>query len=255
LDQPETKVIQVEREGPPRKLTPQELLDEMVKAFPKLTETQRQHFSARLAEAGYKVTKVVETERPAAPPQTIDLPEATVRKLGERGQIRVYPTQILNLFHELLDCTVTLAAAAQGVLKAMYRQGDVAHPPEMEEEQQLRSTIARYCKGEAGVTPEQMRLAVQKVRVRLATMLRIPGELPGKMCNRLRLIHPESIRDTVRRQTRFGALLKDEKVSCWDTFEDRWNKLGLGQTQESVYWDVDFAKDVVTIADPQNGPR
>jgi hypothetical protein len=264
-DQNGGEVITVEREAPPRALTPQELLDQLVAAAPRLTDKDRQAFSKRLLDAGFAITKAIPSAPAtspaptpaAAPTQEMEfLPEQTARKLGEKGQVRTYPTQVFNVLHELLDCTMTLATAARGAVEEMYRRGEMTPPRDREDDSQLRAAVSRYLKGESGASSEQMRQAVQKVRSRTAAMLLLPAKLPGKMSERLvKLVHPDAITRMVEREGRLAALVKDPKVRCWEKYERLWNDRGLGQTQNSMYWDVDFAKDVVAIVEGQNAPN
>jgi hypothetical protein len=245
----EAKPARVEiKETPARTLTPREKVEQVAALFSTLTEQERTLFSQRLADAGYKIVVKAPPERVTGVPPMDYLPEPIARKLGEKGPIRVYPAQVFNVFHELLDCVTTLASAAQILLQEMYRRSQTPVAREREEDWKVSQAIGRYLKGEPSGSPEQMRVAVMNIRVRLAAMLRIPGALPAKMCERLELARPANIKRVVQREGGL-AVLKDEKVRCWDRYERLWDHLGLGQIQDSRYWDVDLAKDVISIVE------
>jgi hypothetical protein len=251
----ETKVVQVEKEGPPRKLTPRELLEQVVAVFSTLAEKERTEFSQCLAQAGYAITREKEV-RGAAPPTPVAmdvLPEPIARKLGEKPPFppcRVYPTQIFNVFHELLDCVVTLADVAHKVMEEMYRRSKTESIVRRED---VRSPILRYLKGDPVASQEQMRNALRRIRVRLAAMLSMAGVLPAKMCNNLKVVSPAEILKVVQREkSMLGSLVKDEKVACWERNVRHWEKKRLAEIQDSPYWDEDWAREVVLIVEGQS---
>jgi len=247
----EIRVVQVEKEGPPRKLAPRELLEQMTAIFPTLSEKERTEFSQRLSDAGYRITKEKEV-RTVAPPMDV-LPEPIARKLGEKPPFppcRVYPTQVFNVFHELLDCVLTLADAAQKVLEEMYRRSKTESVLRRDD---VRPAILRYLKGDPSVSQDHLHSAVVKIRVRLAAMLSIAGELPAKMCSNLEVVSPRKIREVVQRnKSLLGGLMRDDKVLCWDLNERHWKTKGLGEIQDSPYWDEAWAREVVFIVEGPN---
>ena len=255
--QTEVKVVEVE--APPRKPTPPEALEALVSAFPRLSERERQLFSKQLLEAGYKIERVekaVET-RPATEPMEF-LPEPTTRKLGLKGQVRVYPTQVFQVLHELVDCVMAVAGSAQTVLQEIYRRAEKGSLLR-DDAAQMRVALGRYLSGEPGGGLPQMQLAVGKIRVRLVGVWKLPGALPVRLCERLRPCQPASIEAVLKREDEENGivasmkdLLKDRKVRCWERYRAIWDRHGLGQIQDSEFWDIEFAEDIISIVEGRN---
>lgn len=246
-DKTEVKVVEVEKEGPPRKLSPEELVEELAAAFPILTIRQREEISHRLLEAGFKIEK---TSREESVPPIEVLPDATARKLGLKSPVRVYPTQLFNVFHELLDCVVRVGGVAQEIFQELHGRAGAIET--IGREEGVKQVIARYLSEDPDSSSEEVSHAIGKVRMQLVSMLKIPGALPEKLCERMQVISPESIEGTVEHEDAGGAfarVFKDKKVRCWEKYIFLWRRDALGQTQGSPFWDSVFAKSVLEICD------
>lgn len=243
-NQIEIKTVEVTKWTAPRKPTPDEALAVLKECAKDLSEAQRQDFSQQLFAAGYKINKI--EAKALAPPVSLGaMPESTAKKLGLKLPVSASPERVFVVLEETVDCLTKLSEAARTIVLRLYEGATMEKPPK-EEDSALRAVIARYLSGDPAVTPEKMREALSKARRRLGSTMQLPGALPALMCERLKKnFEPASIVALADRQG--GSFFKDRKIAYWETYERLWTLKQLGFIGNSEFWDVCFARDVISI--------
>jgi len=242
----EVRVIEVTKEAAPRQVTVEEALELLVKAAPQLSESQRRTYSERLASVGYRILELRSEPAPVAAPQPVGggierLPDALGRKLGLRTEAKVYPTQVFNVLHELVDCVLALSGAASQVVTELRRR---AGEPPGNREDDLKAILAQYLTDQPGGSADRMRLVVSRTRTRLAGFLQVPAELPRDLCSRATTIDPETIVDVIKREKDPGFMANTHKM-YWERFAILWKRDQWASVDGSPVWEKKAAQSVL----------
>lgn len=242
----EVRVIEVTKETAPRQVTVEEALDLLVKAAREMPESQRRTYAERLAGAGYRVLERRPEPVASAPAQPAGggmerIPDALGRKLGLKPDAKAYPTQIFNVLHELVDCVVTLSAAASQVLSDLRRRAG-ENPGNREEG--VRVVLAQYLTDQPGGSADRMRLAISQTRDRLSGFLCVPAQLPRDLCSRATTIDPETIVEVIKREKVAGILDNTYKI-YWDRFTILWKRDQWASADGSPVWEKKAAQSVL----------
>jgi hypothetical protein len=169
------------------------------------------------------------------------LPDALGRKLGLKSEAKVYPTQVFNVLHELVDCTLALSGAASQVVSEMRRRAD--EPPGNREED-LKAILAQYLTDQPGGSAERMRLVVSRTRTRLARFLNVPVELPKDLCTKAMTIDPDTIVDVIKREKEPGFMANTHKM-YWERFAKLWKRDQWSSVDGSPIWEKQVAQSVL----------
>lgn len=244
-NQIEIKTVEVTKWTAPRKPTPDEALAVLKDCAKDLSEAQRQDFSQQLFAAGYKVNRT-EAKPPPASGSFGAVPESTAKKLGLKQPASVSPERVFVVLEETVDCLTKLSEAARTIVLRLYDGATMEKPPK-EEDSALRAVIGRYLSGDPAVTPEKMREALSKARRRLGSSMQLPGALPALICERLKMnFDPAAIKALAERQGG-GNFWRASEIGYWETYERLWTLKQLGFIEHSEFWDVCFARDVISI--------
>ncbi len=242
----EVRVIEVEKPVAARQVTADEALELLVKAGGQLSDAQRRSYSERLVAAGYKISERRVEAAPVPVAQPFEkLPDALSRKLGLKGEIHVYPTQVFNVLLELVDFVLSVSAAASEVLVELRRRA--AESPASREED-LKTAVGLYLGDQPGGSAEKMRMAVARTRMRLGGFLQVPAELPRDLCEKAQSLSPETIIETVKRERTIGVF-DNEWNLYWKKYAMLWNRDQWSKVESSSIWEKKVAQSVLRSVD------
>jgi len=258
----EVQVVEVTKELPPRRHTPDELLDQLVAAYPQLSERQRRQYSERLMAAGFQVQPPPPVAETPAAGTGFQLQKKTEILLGLAESPTVYPTQVFLVLHELLENMVELQRDATGVRRELEKfipksassPRQRARPTAFAKDPSDAIVVLRgYLSGDPTVSDDHVRTAVGQLGSELRRFVWSPSFVRDEMREELaKVLGPKKIENLVEVGT-FGS----KKAGCWDKFVDLWDFYGYDKLgDETKYWGRTYAEAVLeALSAPEAKPR
>jgi len=243
-EEPRTQVVKVTEEKPVE-LTPKQMVDKLVVAYPNLKEKESKQFAQELKAVGYQLQSEEKTPETTTPDR-FQLPDSTATMLDFKMPPTVFPTPVFLVLDGLMKALLELNESAIEV-QEHYKQftppeGGIgsSHYGKMARvsAEDLKQVLHDYLAGDPATGEEQVWQVLAEVQKLLEGFIHAPGSIREKLSEELKkCLAPDKIKMVVQ-----AAVFP--KGAYWDRYEALWKSHGYGKSNflDSAFWGREYSR-------------